>query len=79
MEAGIARLDGSDLRHECVPASSPQAAVRLRAVDAPCWPASVRSPAMLPSDLGLLRHLEGVVDFNAEVAHCTFQLGMPEQ
>jgi len=43
------------------------------------WPASVRSPAMLPSDLGLLRHLEGIVDFNAEVAHCTFQLGMSEQ
>lgn len=43
------------------------------------WPASVRSPTMLPSDLGLLRHLKGVVDFNAEVAHCTFQLGMSEQ
>jgi len=42
-------------------------------------PAIVRSLAMSPSDLGLLRHLEGVFDFNAEVAHCTFQLGMSEQ
>lgn len=41
--------------------------------------ASVRSPATLPSDLGLVRDLEGIVDFNAEVAHRTFQPGMSEQ
>lgn len=47
--------------------------------DVAFWPASVRSPATLPSDLGLLCHLEGIVDFNAEVTHRTFQLGMSEQ
>ena len=36
MEASIKQLADSDLRHERVSASSPQAAVGLRAVNASC-------------------------------------------
>lgn len=45
MEASIKHLVDSDLRHERVSASSPQAAVGLRAVNASCWPASARRPS----------------------------------
>lgn len=41
MEASIKHLVDSDLRHERVSASSPQAAVGLRAVNASCWPSAV--------------------------------------
>jgi hypothetical protein len=42
MEASIKHLADSDLRHERVLASSPQAAVGLRAVNASCWPVTDR-------------------------------------
>ncbi|SAL05182.1 hypothetical protein AWB78_07344 [Caballeronia calidae] len=40
------------------------------------WPASARSPTNRRSDFGLLSHLERVVDFNAQLAHCALQFGM---
>jgi hypothetical protein len=43
------------------------------------WPASVRSPAMMPSHLGLLRHFEGIVDLDAEVSHRALDLRVPEE
>jgi hypothetical protein len=36
-------------------------------------------PAICRSDLGLLSHLERVVDLDAEVPDGTFKLGMTEQ
>ena len=43
------------------------------------WPASDRSPAMTRSNLGLLRHLEGIVDLGSQVANRAFQLCAAEQ
>jgi hypothetical protein len=45
----------------------------------PLFTASDRSPAVMSSYFGLLCYLEGIVVFNAEVAHSSFQLGMSEQ
>lgn len=38
-----------------------------------------RSRPVQGSDLGLLGHLEGIIHFNAEIAHCAFQLCMSKQ
>ena len=46
------------------------------------WSASDRTGRSLPvsmvSDFGLLRHLQGIIDLNAEVSDCALQLGMTE-
>jgi len=31
------------------------------------------------SDINLFRYCQGVIDLNAEIPHCAFDLGMPEQ
>lgn len=69
MEAGVARLDDSDLRHECVSAFSPQAVVRLRTVDAPCWPASARRPSVAIT-AGAAFHAEDIKRPSSAIRFC---------
>jgi hypothetical protein len=47
------------------------------------WPRSDRCRVAAPRhsclNLGLLRHLKRVVDLDAKVSHCTFELGVAKQ
>lgn len=40
-----------------------------------------QSMSALPgtSDINLFRYCQGVIDLNAEISHCAFDLGMPKQ
>lgn len=42
-------------------------------------PAGAPSPAAMPSNLRLLRHLKGIVDLDSEIANRAFQLRVSEQ
>lgn len=43
------------------------------------WPANDRSPAVVSSNFSLLRHLEGVVNLDAEISDRALDLCVPEE
>lgn len=56
-------------------AVSPECRCLLMAGKRPC-PAAAPRPVFTSSDLGLLGHLEGVINLDAEVAHGTLDLAV---